>query len=327
MDHDGDGGRNQPQENVFQVFECQFCNNYQCRNFNRYLTHLRYMHQREHGFNVTCGIDGCQQSNNNVDSLLRHIRRNHKQAAEVEDGDLGAGDMNVMVGEGNAGPHAAANHDDQEQDGEGDNNENNNELLDDDDNAAEQIQLDYTRRMALFLLQMREERKVPANACAEIIDEMNELFTIQSNEVRNTILDVLNRNGIDPNLLDEFEAIEASFSRVTDACASLKTEKKQNSYFAENFNFIEPEEILLGYDENGKAETYMYIPIKKLVCALLKHDDILGEVLNGHESQDGKLRDFCDGKAYQQHPLFSAEKSALQINLYYDDFQVVNQKS
>ena len=90
---------------------------------------------------------------------------------------------------------------------------------------------------------------------------MNELFTILSNEVRNTILDALDRNGIDPILFDEFEDIEASFNRVTDAFASLKTEKKQNSYFAENFCFVEPEEILLGYDENGKAEAYMYIPI------------------------------------------------------------------
>ena len=126
------------------------------------------MHQREErGFNITCGIDGCQKSNNYVDSLCRHIRRS--QVGEVE--DLVAGDMNVMGGEGNAGPHAAANDNDQEQDAEGNNNENNNESMDDDNNAAEQIQVDlYTLRIALFLLQMREERKVPANACAEVID-------------------------------------------------------------------------------------------------------------------------------------------------------------
>ena len=101
---------------------------------------------------MTCGIDGCQKNNNYVDSLCRHIRRRHRQAGEVE--DLVAGDMNVMDGEGNAGPHAAANDNDQEQDAEGNNNENNNESMDDDNNAAEQIQGDYTLRIALFLLQM-----------------------------------------------------------------------------------------------------------------------------------------------------------------------------
>ena len=320
MDHN-DGRRNH-QENVFQVFECAFCNEYQCRTFNRYLAHLRYMHQRDHGFSVTCGIGGCQQKYNNVDSLLRHMNRKHRQYAEQEGLLRAAG--NILVNEGNAGAHAADDND-QEEDGVGDNNRaiDNNEFVDD-ENAAEQIEIDFIRRIALFLLHLREEKKVPANACASIVDEIYELLGIQSNEVRQTILDVLNRNGVDPDLLDGFEEIIASLNTVRNACAGLRTEKRQNSFFAENFDFVEPEEEHLGNDDRGKSESYMYIPIKKTLSSLLKHEDILAEVLTGHESKDGKLRDYCDGQAFQQHPLFTAEKSALQINLYFDEFQVVN---
>ena len=45
---------------------------------------------------------------------------------------------------------------------------------------------------------------------------------------------------------------------------------------------------------------------------------------NSHQSTDGKMRDFCDGEYYQQHPLYSVDKTALQIFLYYDDFEVCN---
>ena len=94
--------------------------------------------------------------------------------------------------------------------------------------------------------------------------------------------------------------------------------------FQKNFEFVEPEEVLLGHDENGKPETYQYIPIVKLLQALLKHDDVFAEVINGHQSADGRLRDYCDGQAFKLNPLFSSDDSALQSNMYHDDFQIVN---
>ena len=69
---------------------------------------------------------------------------------------------------------------------------------------------------------------------------------------------------------------------------------------------------------------HMYIPIKMLLRALLKHTDVFAKVLNGHTSPDHKLCDYCDGIAFQNNLLFSTDKSTLQINLYHDDFQVVN---
>ena len=36
------------------------------------------------------------------------------------------------------------------------------------------------------------------------------------------------------------------------------------------------------------------------------------------------MSDFCDGKVYLGHPLFSAHSSALQIFFYYDDLEICN---
>lgn len=46
------------------------------------------------------------------------------------------------------------------------------------------------------------------------------------------------------------------------------------------------------------------------------------QVLNGHRSSN--LSDFCDGKVYSEHPLFSVHSSALQVFFYFDDLEICN---
>ena len=36
------------------------------------------------------------------------------------------------------------------------------------------------------------------------------------------------------------------------------------------------------------------------------------------------LKDFCDGRASKDHSLFSVHRNGLQILLYFDDIEVVN---
>ena len=36
------------------------------------------------------------------------------------------------------------------------------------------------------------------------------------------------------------------------------------------------------------------------------------------------MRDYCDGSHYLNHPIFSKDNNALQIQLYYDEMDVCN---
>lgn len=36
------------------------------------------------------------------------------------------------------------------------------------------------------------------------------------------------------------------------------------------------------------------------------------------------LRDYCDGKVYKKHALFSTKKNSLQINFYFDEVELCN---
>jgi len=81
---------------------------------------------------------------------------------------------------------------------------------------------------------------------------------------------------------------------------------------------------VLGKNVKGKDETMQYIPILNTLNALLKHEDVLAEVVNGHISSDDIIRDFCDASNFRNCQLFQEEEMALQIQLYNDDITVAN---
>ena len=49
------------------------------------------------------------------------------------------------------------------------------------------------------------------------------------------------------------------------------------------------------------------------------------QVNGGHqETSEGVLHDYCDGKRFKEHLLFSTKPTALQLILYYDDVELCN---
>ena len=99
-----------------------------------------------------------------------------------------------------------------------------------------------------------------------------------------------------------------------------------------------------------KKEEAMYIPLLETLQTLLNNTTIYEQVLyttcslknlcavyrltnkhytlqvmDGHDhSTDGILSDYCDGKQYHGHSLFSADPVALQLILYYDELELCN---
>lgn len=58
--------------------------------------------------------------------------------------------------------------------------------------------------------------------------------------------------------------------------------------------------------------------------ALLSNPSVKEEISTFRPSSDGLLRDVCDGSFFKEHSVFLAYSDALQIILYYDDFEVAN---
>ena len=48
------------------------------------------------------------------------------------------------------------------------------------------------------------------------------------------------------------------------------------------------------------------------------------QIERGHKSSSGLLHDFCDGKDFTTHLLFSVKADALQIFFYFDELEICN---
>ena len=93
-------------------------------------------------------------------------------------------------------------------------------------------------------------------------------------------------------------------------------------------------------------DTFQYIPLLDVLQAMLKNDLIFKEVhilstyvyekqfsyyfiihfkvMHGHQRKDQIVEDFCDSVQAKTHPLFSNDKTALQLLLFYDELEVCN---
>jgi hypothetical protein len=122
---------------------------------------------------------------------------------------------------------------------------------------------------------------------------------------------------------------------ATDVCRCLGSGPKLKSYVKEHFPYVAPVEHVLGYTQKTKTrngvhkvvqspDTLQYVPILKTLKAMLSHDDVLGQILESHQSVDGLVRDYCDGELFQQNDLFKSGSDALQLELYHDDFTCTN---
>lgn len=118
---------------------------------------------------------------------------------------------------------------------------------------------------------------------------------------------------------------------------NLMSSYKQEQYFKENFNFIEPKPISIGESckmighgnkrfAGVKSHYLYYISLSQTIAALCKKTRLL-EIIQTKDSRKGNseemIFDFEDGLLSQTHPLFQ-DKHVFRIVLYYDDVEICN---
>lgn len=131
--------------------------------------------------------------------------------------------------------------------------------------------------------------------------------------------------------------IEQSFKKLENPFTSLNSETKRNKYFQQKWKTVEPVEKVLGvrfenrknrctgtYDQVVVTDKFAYVPILQTLQCILRNRNFADMLTSRHIPKDGVYFDLQDGLYMKRHPLFSNENFALQIQLFYDDFETVN---
>lgn len=130
--------------------------------------------------------------------------------------------------------------------------------------------------------------------------------------------------------------IDECFKKMENPFCVLNSESKRTRFFKEKWGSVDPVEYILGtrfdtlrnrtsggYDQVVVTNTFMYIPILKTLQFIYSHPNIK-EMVQADFSQGDVLQNLCDGELFKSHPLFSKHRNAIQIQLFYDDFETSN---
>lgn len=131
--------------------------------------------------------------------------------------------------------------------------------------------------------------------------------------------------------------IEESFTNLENPFTLLNSEVKRQRLFTAKWGIVEPSEIVLGtrfdsrrnkttgtFDQVVVTDKFSYIPILETLKTILKNPQLTHLFKPRHISKEGIYVDLSDAAHFKSSPLFSTEKDALQIQLFYDDFETAN---
>lgn len=299
------------------TYKCSHCI-YTCNTRMRLFHHLQLIHCGEQNFRVTCGINNCQASYQIINSLKKHIRRKH-------------GVSYLTSSEGPAQrPSTTNSHDDGNDQGEDLAAELNFSSTPDvtiNNPCGSENRSDLLKTFIIMQLKMKHLHAVPGSVINFVTSEILELLKSYNEK----LFDELNcsaqkseancSNSCLNNVLDMLKHNQDS---VVDLLLSGSTCNAQYDFARTNLGLVEGKQCILG-KTGSKEDFYYYVPILKNIEFLLRNRDILAEVKNDHkQKKDAYMYDYCDGSLFAESELFSKDPNALQIQLYYDDFETVN---
>lgn len=132
------------------------------------------------------------------------------------------------------------------------------------------------------------------------------------------------------------EKVEDCFEQLENPFSHLNTESKRMRHFEEKWKIVEPVEYVLGvrfdtrrdrtsgiYRQVPVNDKVMYVPIMGSLSSMFRNREVCEAFQRAKSHQEGFYTDVNDGSYFRNHTLFSQE-DALQIQLYYDDFETAN---
>ena len=264
---------------------------------------------------LVCGQGGCPSSFSTFNSFRKHVKNQHPQ-------DEAEADLHGPV-----------------------RNDIRNDMDGDIDDFAQNMEHDVdedvrllhtTKQSAIFIGSLLSDANMTHATMSRVISATTTLNHEIVEHLKSKVISTLDRIGVEQGN-EDYQQLLADFDNEKSLFKGLNTRYKQETFLNAHLGVVQPTTIFLGfrYDvrtdrQNGQAkqvvvsETFQYVSVLATLGMVLGDGYASNEIEVGHVSHDNVLRDFCDGRQCKTHPLFSTNNMAIQICLYFDEFEVVN---
>lgn len=275
------------------------------------------------GLTVICPFDGCSKTFNVKTSFSSHVSRYHRgwnaiQVApihfcEVEEQSLPLQEEVANQSSSGEGEHISEEVEDAV-----------DQCRDLENNEAHHI---FTQNLALFYLGLQAKYLVPASTVTEIANEMKTLQDIQHECTMSTLSRELEQYGVTTETLmclgkKAYE--QGPIQKALNENGPLTTHHRRLQYYKTHFNYVQPVEVILGYNDIGQKKHYHYIPIMKSLKAMLQDRSAAMQTVNHKPAENDTLSDFTDGQVLKSNDLFASDPDSLKLMLFQDAFEVAN---
>ncbi|XP_016842392.1 uncharacterized protein LOC103315333 [Nasonia vitripennis] len=212
-------------------------------------------------------------------------------------------------------------------------NENQSERFEIDGNAQSESPVElnpsleessdlYLHNLAQFYLKLETQLLLSASTVKTIVTEITSMQRESQNIVMTSLARKLISEGISADKVDIIVKEIINEDPFLKCNVKLGSNYKRKKFYKENFDFIQPESLVI----DKENQTYFsYVPIIETLKYTFQDKSIQHEILKKPEPRDKDvLFDFMDGTVYKCNTFFNDNPDALKIILYQDAFEVVN---
>lgn len=194
--------------------------------------------------------------------------------------------------------------------------------------------------IASFLLKLQVIHQVPVAVCTinEIVTDFNEIHHLSVQNIFESVQQICAKYKISEdicceiskNIHDDYpfykltnSVLSANETDIIGERGELSSQFLRNKYVKNNFPYVRPLEVELGY-RDGKHRTFMYISIPSVLRELLLKTDVLSFLVDTESNNSEFYINFRSGSVFKENPLLQTETCCIVIGLYQDDFETVN---
>lgn len=287
-------------------FVCSICKEEKedQREFN---THIRYHFSRKEV--LSCPYPNCQVEFKNFNSLISHSKRKHKNAHSNMNLQVESLPNNILNDNNNITEQNIALQD---------NFENVNHVS----NHDSELVPSNMNSLSMLTFKMKYNHKVAEPGIQCVVDFFQQYQCNLKDKLNNILTDFDNKSVISGNAS---KIICEQINELLKVDSSMNTAYKREQIYTQCFDYITPQQIFLGIDENHDECFYHYVPIIESISVLLNK---MPGLLNIHCQRNVNINsqyynDIFDGKSYRNNSFFASEKR-IEIILYIDSFGLTN---